>query len=57
MNINLETGHGVNYFKRKSRKSLFHTDLYDNNKWNKLGEYLNIHVTSVYDIHANKSNK
>lgn len=47
----------IDFFNKTSPRSLMHCELEDKNKWNKLGEFINIDVPQDFKVHVNKSNK
>ncbi len=47
----------VDFFNRNSPESLFHVRLEDEEKWDKLGEFMKIDIPQGFTMHANKSVK
>ena len=45
----------TDFFNEKNTESLFVCDLFDNEKWSKLGEFIGIDVPDSFEVHANKS--
>lgn len=45
----------IDFFEKKDPSRLFHCDLADSNKWQKLGEYFKIDIPNDFKIHSNKS--
>jgi len=45
----------IEFFNDKKNNPLFYCDLYDNRKWQKLGNFLGHDVQDNFDIHSNKS--
>lgn len=52
---NLRNREIFEFFDSQDKGRLFHSTLEDVNKWQKLGEFLNIDVPDGFEIHANKS--
>jgi len=46
----------IEFFKKTNPESLIHCELEDENKWEKLGEFINIEIPSNFAVHVNKSN-
>lgn len=47
----------IEFFERHDRSALFACDLYDNRKWQKLGEFVGINVPQDFDLHTNQTPK
>jgi len=47
----------LDFFRKHNNKRIFISELTDNQKWVKLGEFLNIKVEKNYQIHSNKSKR
>lgn len=47
----------LEFFDQFGKDRLIHTRLEDQDKWKKIGKFLNFQVKDGYNIHANKSNK
>ena len=45
----------IDFFKQHGPRSLFHCNLYDKNKWFKLGDFLGIDVPKNFRMHSNKT--
>lgn len=47
----------VEFFERHDRNALFVCDLYDDRKWQKLGDFIGIDVPENFDVHANQTQR
>jgi len=47
----------INFFEENDSSRLFHCDLSDSTKWQKLGEFIGIDVPKDFSIHSNKTQK
>ncbi len=47
----------IDFFRLKDPEALFYCNLYDKNKWYKLGNFIGINVSNDFEVHSNQSNK
>jgi hypothetical protein len=45
----------IDFFETFATDALFHCQLEDPDKWEKLGDFCGLHIPSHYDVHANKT--